>query len=113
MTSEQLMYEPDGRLFSNGTWEYKQPTSESIPIDFRVKISRGGHATKDDSAVMGSRPLGEPPFVLSASAFFAIKQAILAARRDQGDQSWLEMPAPATVGRIQSACRVDSATLRL
>jgi xanthine dehydrogenase molybdopterin-binding subunit B len=27
VTSEQLMYENDGRLYSNGTWDYKPPTS--------------------------------------------------------------------------------------
>lgn len=113
MTSEQLMYEPDGRLYSNGTWEYKPPTTKSIPIDFRVTISRGGHPTKSDSAVAGSRALGEPPFVLSTSAFFAIKHAILAARSDQGDDSWFEMSTPATVGRIQNACRINRDKLRL
>jgi xanthine dehydrogenase molybdopterin-binding subunit B len=82
MTSEQLMYENDGRLYSTGTWDYKPPTSKSIPIDFRVTISRGGNPTKDNAAVAGSRALGEPPFVLSTSVFFAIKQAILAARRN-------------------------------
>jgi xanthine dehydrogenase/oxidase len=113
MTSEQLMYENDGRLYSNGTWEYKPPTSKSIPIDFRVTISRGGNPNKDDSAVAGSRALGEPPFVLSTSVFFAIKQAILAARRDQGDDSWFVMPAPATVGRIREHCRVERSKMRL
>jgi xanthine dehydrogenase/oxidase len=113
MTSEQLMYENDGRLYSNGTWEYKPPTSKSIPIDLRVTISRGGNPTKDNAAVAGSRALGEPPFVLSTSVFFAIKQAILAARRDQGDPSWFEMPAPATVGRIREHCKVDRAKMRL
>jgi xanthine dehydrogenase/oxidase len=113
MTTEQLMYEPDGRLYSNGTWEYKPPTSKSIPIDFRVTISRGGRPNKDDAAVAGSRALGEPPFVLSTSVFFAIKQAIMAARRDQGDDSWFTMTAPATVGRIREHCRVDRRAMRL
>jgi xanthine dehydrogenase/oxidase len=113
MTTEQLMYEPDGRLYSDGTWEYKPPTSKSIPIDFRVTISRGGRPTADDSAVAGSRALGEPPFVLSTSVFFAIKQAIMAARRDQGDDTWFTMPAPATVGRIRQHCRVDRGSMTL
>lgn len=113
MTTEQLMYEPDGRLYSDGTWEYKPPTSKSIPIDFRVTISRGGRPNKNDSAVAGSRALGEPPFVLSTSVFFAIKQAIMAARRDQGDDTWFTMPAPATVGRIREHCRVERGQMRL
>jgi xanthine dehydrogenase/oxidase len=113
MTTEQLMYEANGRLYSDGTWEYKPPTSKSIPIDFRVTISRGGRLNKTDAAVAGSRALGEPPFVLSTSVFFAIKQAIMAARRDQGDVSWFTMPAPATVGRIRNHCRVDRGNMRL
>ena len=113
MTTEQLMYEADGRLYSDGTWEYKPPTSKSIPIDFRVTISRGGRPNKDDAAVAGSRALGEPPFVLSTSVFFAIKQAIMAARRDGGDDSWFTMPAPATVGRIREHCRVERGQMRL
>jgi xanthine dehydrogenase/oxidase len=113
MTSEQLMYESDGRLYSNGTWEYKPPTSKSIPIDFRVTISRGGNPNPEDSAVAGSRALGEPPFVLSTSVFFAIKQAIMAARRDQGDDSWFHMPAPATVGRVRDHCAVSRGKMTL
>ncbi len=113
MTTEQMMYEPDGRLYSNGTWEYKPPCSKSIPVDLRVTIDKGGDPNQTNSAVMSSRGIGEPPLVLSTSAFFAIKQAIMAARRDQGEDTWFTMPAPATVGRVQSHCRVTRAAMRL
>ena len=113
MTTEQMMYEPDGRLYSNGTWEYKPPCSKSIPIDLRVTLDKGGDPNQTNSAVMSSRGIGEPPLVLSTSAFFAIKQAILSARRDQGDDSWFTMPAPATVGRVQSNCRVQRGKMHL
>jgi xanthine dehydrogenase/oxidase len=113
MTTEQMMYEPDGRLYSNGTWEYKPPCSKSIPVDLRVTIAKGGDPNQTNSAVMSSRGIGEPPLVLSTSAFFAIKQAIMAARRDQGDDTWFTMPAPATVGRVQSNCKVGRASMRL
>jgi len=113
MTTEQMMYEPDGRLYSNGTWEYKPPCSKSIPVDLRVTIAKGGDPNQTNSAVMSSRGIGEPPLVLSTSAFFAIKQAIMAARRDQGDATWFAMPAPATVGRVQSHCRVARTSMHL
>ena len=113
MTTEQMMYEPDGRLYSNGTWEYKPPCSKSIPVDLRVTIAKGGDPNQTNSAVMSSRGIGEPPLVLSTSAFFAIKQAIMAARRDQGDDTWFTMPAPATVGRVQSNCRVGRKSMHL
>jgi len=113
MTTEQMMYEPDGRLYSNGTWEYKPPCSKSIPVDLRVTLDKGGDPNQTNSAVMSSRGIGEPPLVLSTSVFFAIKQAIMAARRDQGDDTWFSMPAPATVGRIQSHCRVTRESMHL
>jgi xanthine dehydrogenase/oxidase len=113
MTTEQMMYEPDGRLYSNGTWEYKPPCSKSIPVDLRVTIDKGGDPNQTNSAVMSSRGIGEPPLVLSTSVFFAIKQAIMSARRDQGDDTWFTMPAPATVGRVQSHCRVRRGSMHL
>jgi hypothetical protein len=75
--------------------------------------SRGDVARTNNAAVAGSRALGEPPFVLSTSVFFAIKQAIMAARRDGGDATWFTMPAPATVGRIREHCRVARGNMRL
>ncbi len=118
MTTEQLMYEEDGRLYSNGTWDYKPPCSKSIPVDFRVMLHRTERRRADgkpaeDTAVLSSRAIGEPPLVLSTTAFFAIKHAIMAARRDQGDNTWVEIDAPATVARVQSACRVKRDQLKL
>jgi xanthine dehydrogenase/oxidase len=82
-------------------------------VDLRVTIAKGGDPNQTDSAVMSSRGMGEPPLVLSTSAFFAIKQAIVAVRRDQGDNTWFAMPAPATVGRVQSHCRVTRGAMHL
>ncbi|HEX8748636.1 MAG TPA: molybdopterin cofactor-binding domain-containing protein, partial [Pyrinomonadaceae bacterium] len=117
MTSEQLMYEETGRLYSNGTWDYKPPQSHSIPIDFRVALNgtiRDRMSKQQEgAAVLSSRALGEPPLVLATTVFFAIKHAIMSARRDQGDTGWFEMETPASVGRIQRACLVDRSALRL
>jgi xanthine dehydrogenase/oxidase len=114
------MYGSDGSLYSNGTWNYKPPCSKTIPVDFRVMMYNGGtrrHPESDEplehTAIQGSKGVGEPPLVLSSSVFFAIKHAILSARRDQGDSSWFEMEAPATVARVQHYCRVDRSSLRL
>jgi xanthine dehydrogenase/oxidase len=38
--------------------------------------------------------------------FFAIKHAVLAARKDQGDDGWFDLEAPATVQRV--ALRAES-----
>lgn len=117
MTSEQLMYEESGRLYSNGTWDYKPPQSHSIPIDFRVALNGTirdrMNKQEQGTAVLSSRALGEPPLVLATTVFFAIKHAIMAARRDQGDNSWFQMETPASVGRIQRACLVDRDAFQL
>jgi xanthine dehydrogenase/oxidase len=47
---------------------------------------------------------GEPPLVLANTVFFAIKHAILAARKDAGVDGWFSLDAPATIERIQQAC---------
>jgi hypothetical protein len=35
---EETMYGLDGGLVSDGTWEYKPPLYNDIPIDFRVEL---------------------------------------------------------------------------
>jgi xanthine dehydrogenase/oxidase len=120
MTTEQMMIEETGRVYSNGTWDYKPPQSHSIPIDFRVALNgtvrdsiTGPKQEEAGAAVLSSRAIGEPPLVLATTVFFAIKHAILSARRDRGDTSWFELETPATVGRIQRACLLEQSALNL
>jgi xanthine dehydrogenase/oxidase len=119
MLTEQLMYTDDGALYSDGTWDYKPPGAKSIPVEFNVRLhqTQRYHAVTgvplDDASVNGSRGLGEPPLVLAATVFFAVKHAIQAARRDQGDDSWPELTVPATVGRVQQAIGFPDAALKL
>jgi xanthine dehydrogenase/oxidase len=119
MLSEQMMYTQDGALYSDGTWDYKPPGAKSIPVAFNVRLHEAPrhHAitgeTLDDASVNGSRGIGEPTLVLATTVFFAVKQAVRAARRDRGDNSWPEFPAPATVGRIQQAIGPTDAAMTL
>jgi xanthine dehydrogenase/oxidase len=119
MLSEDLIYRDDGSLLSNGTWNYKPPCSKSIPIDFRVGLHYGSRHDPvtgdafDFAAVLGSKGIGEPGLVLSTSVFFAVKHAIHAARVAAGSNDWFEMPAPATVARVQQYCTTPSSSLRL
>jgi xanthine dehydrogenase/oxidase len=111
---------PEGALTTVNTWEYKPPGARSIPLDLRVRIadtSRSNLQSKerklDPAAVKKSKGIGEPPLVLSNTVFFAIKQAIQAFYHDRGHAGWVEMDAPATVVRIQSACRVAIEKLKI
>lgn len=49
--------------------------------------------------------VGEPPLFLAASVFYAIKQAVAAARADRGLDTVFRMDSPATAERIRMACQ--------
>ena len=55
-------------------------------------------------AVFSSKAVGEPPLFLAASVFFAVKEAVLAARREAGVEGDFRLDAPATAERIRMAC---------
>jgi xanthine dehydrogenase/oxidase len=48
--------------------------------------------------------VGEPPFHLGASVFFALKEAVYAARADAGKPGWFVLDAPATPERLRLLC---------
>ena len=60
---------------------YKLPSMDDIPREFNVHLAQG---VKNVKAVHRSRGVGEPPILLSASALFAIRAAVAAARRSAG-----------------------------
>lgn len=55
-------------------------------------------------AIHSSKAVGEPPFFLASSVFFAIKDAIIAARAESGHTGWFPLDSPATPERIRMAC---------
>ena len=50
------------------------------------------------SGFLGSKVVGEPPLICSNAVFFAIKDAVAAARAtaEQPNVEWFAMPVPAT-----------------
>ena len=69
------------------------------------------HITDDPGDIMSAKEIGEPPMTLAVAAFFAIKRAVLAARKDRGHDEWFQMEAPATVERVRQACLVKDGDL--
>jgi len=53
--------------------------------------------------------IGEPPILLATTVFFAIKDAIAAARKDAGLDGLFQLNSPATAERIRMTC-VDEFT---
>ncbi|XP_058407487.1 xanthine dehydrogenase/oxidase isoform X3 [Diceros bicornis minor] len=108
-TLEELQYSPEGSLYTRGPSTYKIPAFGSIPIEFRVSLLRDSPNKK---AIYASKAVGEPPLFLAASIFFAIKDAIRAARAQHTDYNMKELfrlDSPATPEKIRNAC-VDKFT---
>ena len=59
-----------------GPGTYKIPTANDIPLEFNVTLL---HNAPNPRAVASSKAVGEPPFLLANSVFFAIKDAVCEA----------------------------------
>ncbi|XP_051880287.1 xanthine dehydrogenase/oxidase-like [Pristis pectinata] len=105
-TLEELRYSPDGVLYTRGPGTYKIPAAGDIPAEFNVSLLREAPNKK---AIYSSKAVGEPPLFLAASIFFAIKDAIVAARAASGVMEPFRLDSPATPDRIRVAC-VDALT---
>uniref|UniRef100_A0A6Q2WUR0 xanthine dehydrogenase n=1 Tax=Esox lucius TaxID=8010 RepID=A0A6Q2WUR0_ESOLU len=100
-TLEELKYSPQGYLFTRGPGMYKIPAFGDIPTDLTVSLLRDAPNQK---AIFSSKAVGEPPLFLAASVFFAIKDAITAARAESGLSGPFRLDSPATPERIRNAC---------
>jgi len=90
-----------GHLFTQGPGTYKLPTVNDIPLKFKVSLLKDA---PNKRAIYSSKAVGEPPLFLACAAFFAIKDAILAARQETGHGGWFVLDSPATPERIRMAC---------
>jgi len=82
---------------------YKIPSANDIPLDFCVTLLKDSPNHRLPM-VYSSKAVGEPPFFLGASVFFALKEAVYAARKDAGIEGWFQMDSPATPERLRMAC---------
>lgn len=91
---------PRGSVFTTGPGTYKIPSFNDTPEIFNVTLLEN---SSNPFAVHSSKAVGEPPFFLGASVFYAIKDAILSAlsERDDEDPVYFEMRMPATSERIR------------
>lgn len=114
-TLEELRYSPQGVLLTRGPGAYKIPGFADIPREFNVSLLRN---SPNPRAVFSSKAVGEPPLLLAASIFYALKQAVSSVRQEQGvtDMSGpnavFRMDSPATAERLRLACQ-DSITQKI
>ena len=91
-----------GACFTRGPGTYKIPSFNDVPVDMRVTLLRD---SANPRAIHSSRAVGEPPFFLGASVFFAARMAIASARADAGcGEGHFAVQSPLTAERIRMAC---------
>jgi xanthine dehydrogenase molybdopterin-binding subunit B len=90
LTTEQLVWNAEGRLLTHSPDTYKIPAIGDVPKDFRVKFYDG--PTGPTAAVKGSKAVGEPPLMLAISVREAIKDAVAAF----GGEGPVELASPST-----------------
>ncbi|XP_066529339.1 xanthine dehydrogenase/oxidase isoform X2 [Hoplias malabaricus] len=100
-TLEELRYSPQGYLYTRGPGMYKIPAFGDIPTELKVSLLRDA---PNEKAIFSSKAVGEPPLFLAASVFYAIKDAISAARAESGFTGPFRLDSPATPERIRNAC---------
>lgn len=97
LTTEELWWDPSGRLMTHAPSTYKIPTVNDCPPDFRVRLFDNANA---EDSIHRSKALGEPPLLLPFSVFFAIRDAVAAV----GDgRTSPPLNAPATCEAILKA----------
>lgn len=75
MTSEEIVYDKEGRLRSNALSTYKVPDIYSVPKEIDINYLE---TKKDNLAIFRSKAVGEPPLMYGLGAFFAIRNAVRA-----------------------------------
>jgi len=96
LTLEELLWDAEGRLATNGASTYKLPAWSEMPEVFEVAFLE---RASEPGVIFGSKAVGEPPLMLAISAREAIRDAI-AAFGAGGAGSVVLLDSPATPERV-------------
>ncbi|XP_069851875.1 aldehyde oxidase 2 [Dipodomys merriami] len=100
-TTEELQYSPEGVLYSRTPDEYKIPTITDVPGQFNVSLLP---SSQTPLTIYSSKGLGESGMFLGSSVFFAIADAVAAARRQRDITEDFTVKSPATPEWVRMAC---------
>jgi len=73
---EDLRFDAKGRLLADSLSTYKVPDIHFVPAHVEVEFIRGANP----KAIMGSKAVGEPPLMYGIAGYFAVLDALRAAR---------------------------------
>jgi xanthine dehydrogenase large subunit len=75
VTTEALLFGPDGALWSDSATTYKIPNVTDVPAVFNVDFLDGENPIN----VCGSKAVGEPPLLMAVAVWAAVKSALTTA----------------------------------
>lgn len=102
-TEESLWHRASGQIFTRGPGNYKIPGFRDIPQIFNVSLLKDVE-WENLRTIQRSRGVGEPPLFMGSAVFFAIRDALKAARKQWGVEDVLSLVSPATPERIRVSC---------
>lgn len=97
LTTEELVWDDAGRLRTHAPSTYKIPACSDRPDIFNVALWDGENPA---DTIYKSKAVGEPPFMLGMSAFFALSDAVAACGTQYPD-----LQAPATAEQVFAAIK--------
>ncbi|MEW6762321.1 MAG: xanthine dehydrogenase molybdopterin binding subunit [Pseudomonadota bacterium] len=104
LTTEELWWNPAGKLMTHAPSTYKIPGISDCPQDFRVRLFKNRNV---EDSIHRSKAVGEPPLLLPFSVFFAIRDAVSSVG---GHKVNPPLNAPATCEEIlRAVAAVESA----
>jgi xanthine dehydrogenase large subunit len=99
LTTEELVFDAQGRLRTHAPSTYKIPTCADRPAHLDVRLWKAGRNV--EATVHRSKAVGEPPLMLAISVHSAITHAVASVA---GGQVFPHLDAPATPEAILMAC---------
>lgn len=98
LTTEELVFDAQGRLRTHAPSTYKIPASSDRPQEFNIGLWDAGE--NREPTIHRSKAVGEPPFMLAISVLSALTHAVSGAT---GHRVFPRLDAPATPERILMA----------
>ncbi|MFQ6551770.1 xanthine dehydrogenase molybdopterin binding subunit [Aestuariibius insulae] len=97
LTTEELVWDGEGRLRTHAPATYKIPCASDAPDVFNVALWDGENR---EETIYRSKAVGEPPFMLGISVWLALSDAVAAC-----GPGYPALDAPATAERVLAAVR--------
>ena len=104
LTTEELVWDVNGKLLTRGASTYKIPTAADIPRHFNIQL---WHEANREDNIGGSKAVGEPPFMLAMSVYEALRDAV---GQTLGGHSPVQLHTPVTPERVLMALQTPAST---